>query len=206
MSLYKTGISAKKSRPDWYGWVWPVPYFEGREPIISHAFEEGERYNPDGTLNKMAHMGVDIMFRRGISDPTEPKDAVAIPKNGKNPGYIAPKGTPIIAAGPGKILRCGTSPRGMWIQIDHGKVGKFGNVHTFYQHLDSYSRPWKKGDKVLSGQLLGTMGGDPSTGQKLRHLHFELWKPVVGKSNNDWPVNPGVIMGKWGKLLAPLWQ
>lgn len=192
------------NKSDWEGWVWPVVNWGGREPIISHEFEAGSRYSPDGTLNKGAHMGVDIMFKRIASDPTGPKDTVAIPKNSRtNLGYIANKGTQIVASGPGIIWRCGTSARGMWIQIDHGTVGSAGGVNTYYQHLDSFAKKWKKGDRVVAGQLLGTMGGDPSTSQKLRHLHFELWKPVTGQSNNDWPKDPGPIMKHWKKITTP---
>jgi len=184
---------------DWAGWVWPVPIYQNRRPTISHGFEAGSRYLPDGTLNKGAHMGVDIMFPRAVDDPTEPKDSVAIPKGGKNPGWIAPSGTPIVAAGPGMIWRAGDSARGKWIQIDHGNMG----VNTYYQHLEQFAKPWKKGDVVQAGELLGLMGGDPST-NKLRHLHFELWKPVKGENQNLWPKDPAPVMRYWSIINSPI--
>lgn len=185
---------------DWTGWVWPVPYYQGREPVISQGFREGERHSEDGTLNKGAHMGVDIMFRRVATDPTTPPNEVSNIPGGKNLGYIAPAGTPVVAAGPGMIWRAGDSARGKWIQIDHGQVGKAGGINTYYQHLETFAKPWKKGDQVAAGELLGLMGGDPSTSRKLRHLHFELWKPVAGTNGDTWPKDPAPIMRHWQKL------
>lgn len=182
---------------DWQGWVWPVPVYQGRTPTISHEFKAGSRYGGDGKLNYGAHLGVDVMFRRKPSDPSGPPDTVAIPQGGTNPGWISPVGTPVVAAGPGKIWSSGTTALGHFVQIDHGNVGSAGGVNTFYQHLSSLAKPWKKGDDVRAGEVLGTMGGDPSNVPHLRHLHFELWFPRAGLSNEQWAHDPEPFMRTW---------
>lgn len=183
---------------DWIGWVQPVPSFEGRTPVISNEYKPGPRY-VDGKLNYRAHLGVDIMFRRRLGDPDGPEDAVAIPKGAtSNPGWIAPAGTPVVAAGPGTIWSADVGPLGRSVQIDHGSVGSAGGVNTFYQHLESFERPWQKGDIVKAGDVIGTMGGDPSNAPHLRHLHFELWFPRPGLPAENWPRDPEPFIKMWG--------
>lgn len=182
---------------DWKGWVWPVPVNGNRIPIVSHGFEGGNPINPDGTLNYSTHLGLDVMYPRLDGDPIGPADTVA--KSGK---FISPIGTQIIAAGPGTIWNAGLTPLGHFIQIDHGNVGTAGGTNTFYQHLDSFNRDWKKGDRVQAGDVLGTMGGDPSNIPHLRHLHFELWFPRAGMDTNSWRIDPAPYMRFWNKTTA----
>lgn len=88
--------------------------------------------------------------------------------------FTAPKGTPIIATGNGKVIRVehigygyGTS-----VLIDHG----YG-YQTLYGHMSKVDV--KKGEKVQKGQVIGTVG---STGTSTApHCHYEVrinGKPV----------------------------
>lgn len=186
---------------DWNGWRWPVPTWAGRRPVISHEFEAGERYkrgpNNELVLNYATHLGLDLMFAwdRAI-DPKGPRDTVALARGGAR-GFIAPKGAPIVAAGPGKIWQAGISKLGLHVQIDHGAVGSAGGINTYYQHLDSFARPWIRGDVVEAGAVLGTMGGDPANDPHLRHLHFELWLVRKGIPSMDWPTDPAPYLAHW---------
>ncbi len=186
---------------DWAGWRWPVGSWNGRDPVISHEFEGGERFKrgPNGelVLNYATHLGLDLMHPWRNGDPTGPASTVALYKGAGR--FIAPKGTLVMAAGPGKIWAAGVSKLGLHVQIDHGKVGTAGGVNTFYQHLESYSREWHRGDEVKAGDVLGVMGGDPANAPHLRHLHFELWFPRAGVMQAEWPVNPEPFMRLWSK-------
>lgn len=75
-------------------------------------------------------------------------------------------GTPVVAAGPGRVSWAGFMPiRGNTVLIDHG-----AGVMTGYSHLDSIEA--SVGEEVEPGQLIGTMGSTGfSTGP---HLHWEL--------------------------------
>lgn len=187
------------AKENFVGWMWPVPVINGRYPVVSHEFEAGERYLPDGRLNYATHLGLDIMFARIPTDPIGPATDVAIPKHGSNPGWITWPGIGNRAAGPGKIWEAKQTALGYSVEIDHGKVGGVGML-TFYQHMTGFSRDWKRGDVVLPGTELGEMGGDPSNEPHLRHLHFEVWLPDDKHRQSDWPVDPAPFLAMWAKV------
>lgn len=82
----------------------------------------------------------------------------------------APQGTVIKAAGPGTVKMAEKNPEGFngygWIVIvDHGD-----GISTWYAHCGTFAV--KPGDKVKTGDALGTVG---MTGRTTGpHLHFEL--------------------------------
>jgi murein DD-endopeptidase MepM/ murein hydrolase activator NlpD len=80
--------------------------------------------------------------------------------------WAAPRGTPVIAAGPGKVVFAGENGEyGNAIAIDHG-----GGWQTFYSQLSRIAAG--VGDCVAFGALIGTVG---STGLSSGpHLHFEV--------------------------------
>lgn len=84
--------------------------------------------------------------------------------------YAARRGTPVVAAGSGKIIyasRAGTY--GNLIKIRHSD-----GYETRYAHLKSFRRGIKRGRRVKKGQTIGYVG---TTGRSTGpHLHFELRK------------------------------
>lgn len=84
----------------------------------------------------------------------------------KGVDYRAPRGTPVVAAGPGVVeLARRKSGYGRVVMIDHGE-----GVQTRYAHLQSIEVD--AGERVAPGVLIGTVG---STGRATGpHLHFEL--------------------------------
>lgn len=90
--------------------------------------------------------------------------------------FTAPKGTPVYAAGDGKVIRADNTAAGFGkhIRIDHG----YGYV-SLYAHLSKYNV--REGTKVKRGDLIGFVG---STGRsQAPHLHYEIHK-------NDEKINP----------------
>lgn len=87
----------------------------------------------------------------------------------------APKGSPIKAAGGGRVIRCGVEPRyGNLVVIDHGN-----GYRTVYAHLSE--RLVEEGDTVQRGDLIGKVGDTGRTTGP--HLHYEVHV-------NGLPVNP----------------
>jgi murein DD-endopeptidase MepM/ murein hydrolase activator NlpD len=84
----------------------------------------------------------------------------------KGVDYRAPRGTPVVAAGPGVVrVARRKSGYGRVVMIDHGQ-----GVQTRYAHLQRIEVD--AGERVSPGMLIGTVG---STGRATGpHLHFEL--------------------------------
>jgi len=120
------------------------------------------------------HYGVDILYK-------------------KNGMWFAPVGTPITSAKGGKVWSVQKSPRGWSIVVDHGAP-----FATFYQHLATTLVT--KGQPVIAGQMLGTMGSDPLDAAHVRHLHFAVWYKGAGDKAS---VDPGAVIDKWRR--PPTW-
>ena len=82
--------------------------------------------------------------------------------------FAAPKGTPIMASGDGKILKAGwCGGGGNCVKIKHNST-----YQTVYAHMSKFGRGIKKGVRVKQGQIIGYVGSTGlSTGP---HLHYEV--------------------------------
>ena len=82
--------------------------------------------------------------------------------------FAAPKGTPIMASGDGKIIRarwCGGG--GNCVKIKHNST-----YSTVYAHMSKFGRGIREGVRVRQGQIIGYVG---STGMSTGpHLHYEV--------------------------------
>ena len=82
--------------------------------------------------------------------------------------FAAPKGTPVMASGDGKIIRarwCGGG--GNCIKIKHNST-----YSTVYAHLSKFASGIKEGTRVKQGRIIGYVG---STGMSTGpHLHYEV--------------------------------
>jgi murein DD-endopeptidase MepM/ murein hydrolase activator NlpD len=164
-------------------WVWPVETWQQRRPVISDGWGSPR---PGRT-----HRGVDVMFARIPSDTWK----VGTPNGSRN--YVLPEGVLAIAATDGMIWSAGDGPRGHSVVIDHGRHGGHP-ISTFYTHLQNLLvLPTRRGQtkqRVLAGQPLGIIGGNPLDAQRLKHLHFELWRDGVA-------LNPAALMSSW--IITP---
>ncbi len=90
--------------------------------------------------------------------------------------FAAPIGTPIYAAGNGKIVFAGRKGAyGKYIRIRHNS-----RYSTAYAHLSGYRKGIRRGKRVQQGQIIGYVG---STGRSTGpHLHYEVL--VMGKQIN----------------------
>ena len=167
----------------WDGWVYPLPTLaDDRMAVVSDDF------SAEKTTEHRQHLGTDVMYRRRPHEPSE------LPRGTKL--FYMPANTPVLAAFDGKIWNASVTGHGHSVTIDHGNAPDVGPAVTFYQHMSSFARPWKKGDVVRAGDELGIVGGSLS-GYPLHHLHFELWLPTRDKA-----VDPEPYMAKWVRLRA----
>ena len=86
----------------------------------------------------------------------------------KGVDYAASRGTPIFAAGDGRVVHKGRKGGyGRAIVIKHG-----GKYTTLYGHLNSYNKNIRQGKRVKQGQTIGYVGSSGlATGP---HLHYEF--------------------------------
>jgi murein DD-endopeptidase MepM/ murein hydrolase activator NlpD len=102
---------------------------------------------------------------------------------------IGKRGTPIIAAASGVVLSSFYRPLfGHRILIEHGKDKNGHFILSRYVHLDK--RLVKKGDKVIRGQQIGTLGSTGLLAGGYPHLHFEIRTGVNPDLSASTPLNP----------------
>ncbi|TSA26256.1 MAG: hypothetical protein D4R67_08185 [Bacteroidetes bacterium] len=91
--------------------------------------------------------------------------------------YVAPRGTPVVALGDGKVVDAGWNGGfGRHVRIRHNSV-----YATGYGHLSGYGAGIKAGKYVKQGDVIGYVGSSGlSTGA---HLDFRVYK-------NNSPVDP----------------
>jgi murein DD-endopeptidase MepM/ murein hydrolase activator NlpD len=84
---------------------------------------------------------------------------------------FAKRGTPVISATDGVVVRVGTNSLG-------GKIvsvmGKGGRVY-YYAHLDRYAEGLAAGDEVVAGDTLGYVGNTGNARTTPPHLHFGVY-------------------------------
>jgi hypothetical protein len=161
-------------------WVWPVPSWNGRAPVISNGFH---------TLpNGQHHDGVDLMYARTASD-------VALKPGSPNgsKGYVMPDGTHALAASDGTVWKATKIPTGLSIVIGHGT-----GLATFYAHLTELLV--HQGDHVRAGQPIGVIGANPLDGEHLKHLHLEIWRDDAKQAR---AIDPEPLMRAWSVVADP---
>lgn len=125
-------------------------------------------YNERGVSMRKAFLRAPLDFTR-VSSNFNPNRLHPIYKT-KRPhrgtDYAAPRGTPVYAAGDGRVIEAGyTRANGNYVFIQHGE-----GFRTHYLHL--HKRRTKKGARVKQGEVIGTVG---STGAATGpHLHYEF--------------------------------
>ena len=166
-------------------WVWPVPRWNGRSPVVSDGFD-----SPRPGLPR--HGGVDVMFARVPSDAYKPGTP-----NG-TAHHVMPDGLVAVAAGDGVVWSASRTPRGFAVVIDHAPT----KAATFYAHLEKLlvapAANGGAGERVRAGQPIGVIGADPLDAAHVKHLHFELW--LGGPSN---AVDPVPAMRSWDVVSDP---
>lgn len=106
---------------------------------------------------------------------------------------MAPTGTPVRAAGDGKIVKLFNSkPGGITLyQFDPAEKHAY-----YYAHLDRYAEGIKEGMQVKRGDLIGYVGATGNADPNAPHLHFAV---VALTPEKQWwkgtPVNPYPMLG-----------
>ena len=126
-------------------------------------------FTPEGDSVRKAFIRAPVDFTRVSSrfNPRRRHPILNTIRAHRGVDYAAPRGTPIKAAGDGKVIFRGTkSGYGNTIILQHG-----GNITTLYAHMSGFARSAQVGTRVRQGQTIGFVG---STGlATANHLHYE---------------------------------
>ena len=131
-------------------------------------YKDGEYYSPEGRSMRKAFLRAPVNFKY-VSSNFKPRRFHPVLKRWKahrGVDYAAKTGTPVVAAGSGKIIRSAYNKyNGHHVFIQHP-----GGIVTKYLHFSK--RKVKHGQKIKQGQVIGLVG---STGlSSAPHLHYEF--------------------------------
>ena len=166
--LYRDGRKLRN------GNILAAEFINRGEPFRALRYEtaEGESnyYAPDGRSMRKAFLRTPTDFTRVSSEfnPNRLHPVYGTRRPHRGTDYAAPPGTPIKAAGDGKI-------------IERGRKGGYGNTvvlkhgtryTTLYGHMRGFAKGQSVGDRVSQGEIIGYVGSTGlSTGP---HLHYEF--------------------------------
>ena len=83
----------------------------------------------------------------------------------------APRGTPVLAAADGTILKLHSGSRG---GIAVYQLGVDGRTRYYYAHLERYARDLEEGEAVRRGDVIGYVGDTGNAAPGDFHLHFSV--------------------------------
>lgn len=111
---------------------------------------------------------------RGVR-PEQLRDSYDAPRSGgrlhRAIDIMARRGTPVMAAADGRILRLRAGGLG---GITIYQTSDDGRTLFYYAHLDRYVAGLKEGQEVWRGQIIGYVGDTGNAGRGNYHLHFSV--------------------------------
>lgn len=162
-------------------------------------------YTPEGDSMRKAFLRAPVDFTRVSSNfnPNRLHPVLGVKRPHRGVDYAAPTGTPIMAAGDGKVVSSGTQGGyGKTVVLQHG-----GNVTTLYAHMSRIARSARVGNRVKQGDIIGYVG---ATGLASgAHLHYEY--RINGVHKNPRTVDlpkaepvPAARRAEFAAVAAPL--
>lgn len=105
---------------------------------------------------------------------------------------MAPRGTPILSADDGKVLRMSSNTLG---GITMYTTDPDGRLVYYYAHMERYNDAMSAGRSVVKGDTLGFVGTTGNAPPNLPHLHFQVMlMPADGKYWEGEPINPFALL------------
>jgi murein DD-endopeptidase MepM/ murein hydrolase activator NlpD len=160
---------------------------EGREyRAIRYVDTQGnaEYFTPDGKSLRKAFIRAPVQFSRISSrfNPSRRHPVLNTIRAHKGVDYAAPVGTPVRAAGDGRVRFMGRKGGyGNVVELEHGS-----GVVTVYGHLSRFASRLHRGQRVALGEVIAYVGMTGlATGP---HLHYEYRVRGVHKNPQTVPL------------------
>ena len=141
---------------------------------------------------------VNYLLARALDIPVAGKTAQQLQDTfdeGRNGGRVhraldilAPRGTPVLAADSGRILRVKVNALGGNTIYATDPLGR---IVYYYAHLEAYWSGLVEGLVIARGDTLGFVGTTGNAPKDTPHLHFQVMRmPPDGKYWDGEPINP----------------
>lgn len=123
-------------------------------------------------------------------DPSRVRDDFSASRGARTHNALdipAPRGTPVLAADHGRILRLSTNPAG---GITIYQLDADTQFVYYYAHLQKYRDGLRAGMEVRQGEVLGYVGTTGNAPPDVPHLHFQVMRYRPDRYWDGEPVNP----------------
>lgn len=141
---------------------------------------------------------VDYILARGMAIPVAGLTASQLQDTfdeGRSSGRVhraldilAPRGTPVVAADGGRVLRVSANTLGGNTIYTTDPLGR---VVYYYAHLEGYRDGLEQGATIVRGDTLGYVGTSGNAPKDSPHLHFQVMRmPADGKYWEGEAINP----------------
>ncbi len=151
-----------------YGTIIAAQFQNQGQVIQAVRHSDGNYYKPDGASMRQAFLRAPVSFQYVSSNfnPNRLHPVLGKVRAHNGVDYVAPVGTPIMAAGDGRVTHSGyNNLNGNYVFIQHAN-----NIVTKYLHLSR--RNVKTGQRVKQSDTIGRLG---ATGRVTgAHLHYEF--------------------------------
>lgn len=151
-----------------YGDIVAAEFINQGERFAAIQHDDGNYYTPEGRSMRKSFLRAPINFKYVSSNFSKARFHPVQKrwKAHRGTDYVAAVGTPVMAAGDGKVIEAGYNKyNGNYVFIQHGE-----KYVTKYLHFKK--KAVKKGDSVKQGQTVGYLGGTGMASGP--HLHYEF--------------------------------
>jgi murein DD-endopeptidase MepM/ murein hydrolase activator NlpD len=163
----------------------PVPTHDATAAAIDRSLEAEMEY----LRGRQLIIPVAGVHAEQLSDSyDEPRDGS---RRHRAIDILAPRGTPVLAADDGRVLRTSwNSAGGNTVYA----VDPESRVVYYYAHLDHYRDSLAPGRALVRGDTIGFVGTTGNAPKDIPHLHFQIMRmPRDGKYWNGDALNPFVL-------------
>ena len=134
---------------------------------------------PETTTSELAMLSAELMIPIAGIQPSELRDTFHEPRgNGTRIhealDIMAPRGTPVLSAAPGRVLKLHDSKDGGLMVYAADSSEQFV---LMYAHLDRYADGMRDALPLRRGQVIGYVGTTGNAPPNAPHLHFAIAHP-----------------------------
>ncbi len=168
----------------------PAPLSPAPARAASPALTQGQPVSSAETVDYLLARGLEIPVAgatlRQVHDSfDEGRDGG---RSHRAMDIMAPRGTPVLAADSGRVMRVSTNALGGNTIYASDPQGK---VVYYYAHLDHYQQGLAAGQLIARGDTLGFVGTTGNAPKDTPHLHFQVMRMRTdGKYWDGEPINP----------------